>query len=147
MRGCAACLALCLPILASPLYGGEKSPAEEVVVKMLGQLEKMADALSSMKNEETSAAGREELKKYVAAYRDLRAQSEKLPPPPREVKDRLEKEYKKKFVAVQERLSLEVTRVRATVPGGREALIEVSDLLRGRDPKTKAPKEKDDDKK
>lgn len=147
MRGCVACLVLCLPFVVPCVSLAGKSQAEDVVAKMLGQLEKMADALTSMKDEETSAAAREGLKKHVAAFRELRAQADKMSPPSREVKDRIEKEYKKKIIKVQERLMLEVTRVRATVPGGRMALTEVSELLLGKESKTSPPKEKDEEKK
>jgi hypothetical protein len=120
-------LALALPV--TPARGGAKDPAEEVVALMLGQLEKMAETLASMKDEESSAKGRESLKDYLRGYKDLREKAEKLPPPTREVKERLEKEYKKKFVDVQEKLMNRVALVRATVPGGREALTEVIPFL------------------
>ncbi|MFO0964872.1 MAG: hypothetical protein U0793_04685 [Gemmataceae bacterium] len=137
-------LFLLLLLLPLPAFtGGGKEPTEEVVVQMLGQLEKLADTLSSLKDEDTVAAAREPLKKGVQNFLDLRAKAEKLPPPSREVKDRLAKEYKGKFIAVQEKLMLEISRVRSAVPGGREALKEVSALL-GKEAKAKESKEKKD---
>ena len=142
MRRWIACVVF-LPFLAMPIQAGGKDATEDVVARMLGQLEKMAEALGSMKDEESAASAREGLKKNVAAFRELRLQADKLPPPSREVKDRLAKEYKKKFVDVQEKLMLEVTRIRATVPGGRDALTEVSGLLRGGEIEGKKEKKKE----
>lgn len=129
----------------SPVQAG-KDATEEVLTQMLGQLEKMADTLATVKDEDSALAAKGELRKNVAVYLELRAKAQKLPPPSREVKDRLEKEYKKKFVAVQERLVLEMTRIRSAVPGGREALADVSALILGKDTKSKEKeksKEKD----
>lgn len=142
----------CFPVLLLLLFWWRptgihagKEPAEEVVAQMLGQLEKIADTLAGLKDEDTVAAAREDLKKGVQNYLDLRAKAEKLPPPARELKDRLEKEYKARFAAVHVRLSVEITRVRGAVPGGRAALKEVSVLL-GKEGKDKEPKEKSKDK-
>jgi len=137
-------LAIPLVLLSLPLpalTAGGKDPTEEVVAQMLGQLEKLADTLGSLKDEDTVTAAKDSLKKNVQSFIELRAKAEKLPPPSREVKDRLAKEYKGKFVAVQEKLMLEITRVRTSVPGGREAVKEISALL-GRETRGKESKEK-----
>lgn len=131
--------------------GGPKDPSEDVTLKMLGHLEKMAEALRTMKNKESAAAARETVKEQVLAILKLRARAKELPPPSRALRERLATEYKKKFEAVQETLKLEVARVRAFVSGGREALTEVVALLYGKEKdleglEGKEPKEKEKDK-
>src|SRR5882672_11649643 len=88
--------ALVLFISLAPA-GGEPSH-EDVVKQMLAGLDKIAMTLTTITNEESAEAAKPGLRKAAKDWVELRAKVEKLPPPPREEKDRLDKEYKEKLV-------------------------------------------------
>jgi len=58
----------------------------------------------------------------------VRAQAEKLPPPSREQKERLDKEFKEKLEVAQKKLAGEVIRLK-NIPGGPDALKEIRSVL------------------
>ncbi|MCS7045659.1 MAG: hypothetical protein NZO58_04820 [Gemmataceae bacterium] len=109
--------------------GEEKKLTHDAVVRnMLDAIESITRTLTTVTDQESAAAAKGELAKIAKEWLALRAAAEKLPPPPREEKDRLEKEYKGKIEAAQLKLAAEVARVR-NVPGGLEALQEIRSVL------------------
>jgi len=107
--------------------GGEPSH-EDVVKQMLAGLDKITMTLTTITNEESAEAAKPELRKAAKEWVELRAKVEKLPPPPREEKERLEKEYKEKLVTARKKLVAEQIRVQ-NIPGGPEALKEIRGVL------------------
>jgi hypothetical protein len=107
--------------------GGEPSH-EDVIKQMLAGLDKITMSLTTITNEESAEAAKPELRKAAKEWVELRAKVEKLPPPPREEKDRLDKEYKEKLVTARKKLVAEQIRVQ-NIPGGPEALKEIRSVL------------------
>jgi len=107
--------------------GGEPSH-EDIVKQMLAGLDKITMSLTTITNEESAEAAKPELRKAAKEWVELRAKVEKLPPPPREEKDRLDKEYKEKLVTARKKLVAEQIRVQ-NIPGGPEALKEIRGVL------------------
>jgi hypothetical protein len=109
--------------ISSAPAGGEPSH-EDVVKQMLAGLDKITMSLTTITNEESAEAAKPELRKAAKGWIELRAKVEKLPPPPREEKERLDKEYKEKLVTARKKLNAEKIRVE-NIPGGAEALKEI----------------------
>ena len=84
--------------------------------------------LATIRDEETAKGAQPELRKTAAKWKLIKQKAEDLPPPSRQEKDRLEKQYKMKLEEAQKKLFGEVARVRM-VSGGREALLEISSVL------------------
>jgi len=101
---------------------------EEVVKQMLASMDKITTTLTSITNEESAEAAKPGLRKAAKEWVALRAKVEKLPPPPREEKERLDKEYKEKLVTANKKLTAEKTRV-DNIPGGPEALKEIRSVF------------------
>ena len=101
---------------------------EDVVKQMLASMDKITMTLTSITNEASADAAKPGLRKAAKEWAELRAKVEKLPPPPREEKERLDKEYKEKLVTAKMRLTAEKTRVE-NIPGGPEALKEIRGVL------------------
>jgi hypothetical protein len=100
----------------------------DIVKEMLGTMEKITASLTGIRDEETAKSGRPELLKAAAGWQDIVQKAAKMKPPSREEKERLEKEYKDKMRVAQKKLFAEIARVKG-VPGGREALKEISAAL------------------
>lgn len=129
--GSALLMACVAPAWSQP---ADRSEAFEKLVKgMVGTLERISQSLAEIKDRETADAARPILRKSGEDFLALRKQAETLPPPPKEVKDRLAKLYRGKLEAVQKKILAEVVRVQR-LPGGREALEELGTVL-GKEPK------------
>lgn len=100
----------------------------DVIKEMLGTMDKITASLTSIRDEETAKSARPELLKAAASWQDIVQKAAKMKPPSREEKEKLEKEYKDKMRAAQKKLFEEIARVKG-VPGGREALKEISAAL------------------
>jgi hypothetical protein len=122
--------ALALLLLASAWTAGQDAPPthEDVLKKMVGTLEELNKSLASITNQESAAKARPELRKHAEEWVAHRALADKLPPPTRAEKDKLEKEFKGKLEAAQKRLFGEVMRVQ-NVPGGSDALKEIRGVI------------------
>lgn len=107
---------------------GEASAHDDVIKKMLLTLDKISTTLESITTQESADAAKPELQKSTKEWLAVRAKAEKLPPPSREQKERLDKEYKGKLEAAQKKLAGEVIRVK-NIPGGPEALKEIRSVL------------------
>jgi hypothetical protein len=104
------------------------SPQAALVQQMLDVMDKLTTSLATVKDQQSADAARPELRKLAKEWTALRDKAEKVPPPAREEKDRLEKDFKTKLEGAQRKLSGEVARVQA-VPGGRAALEEIRSVL------------------
>jgi hypothetical protein len=105
------------------------SPHAEAVKQTLDVLDQMSAGLAKITDQDSAGAAKEELAKLAKTWTALRQKTEKLPPPAREEKQRLEKEYKGKMEAAQRKLAGEVRRVEL-IPGGRAALQEIRGVLK-----------------
>lgn len=117
-----------LLVFITRVGAGGASTHEDVVKQMLTSLEKMSTTLTSITGQESADAAKPELRKAAGEFGAARTKAEKLPPPSREQKDRLDKEYKGKIEAAKKKLDGEVVRVR-NVPGGPDALKEISSVF------------------
>lgn len=108
--------------------GGGKAPFEDVVKQMLETMDALTTTLATIRDDDTAKGAQPDLRKTAAKWQLIKKKAESLPPPSREEKDRVAKEYKVKLEEAQKKLFGEVGRV-ATVPGGREALLELSAVL------------------
>ena len=123
--------ALGLPLLLAfvlPVQGGAKAGFEDIVKQMVQTMDTLTRTLGTIQDEETAKGARPELRKAAEKWHTIKKNAENLPPPSREERDRLAKEYKGKLEEAQKKLFVEVARV-ALVPGGKDALLEISGVL------------------
>lgn len=123
----------CLIVLVTFLFAwGQESGSEgrlaDVIKEILDTMDKLTTQLEGIKDEDTAKASKNDLKKSTGRWLEIRKKSEKMKPPSKEEKDRLEKEFKGKLQAAQKKLFAEIARVK-TVPGGPEALKEIRGLI------------------
>jgi hypothetical protein len=112
------------------------SPYEQTLKQAIDNFDKIGVTLKTIMDEETAAAAKPDLKKAATAFLEARAKAAKLQPPEKDEKARLEKEFKAKLEESMRKVFTEVRRVEA-IPGGRDALKEISAVLK------KESKEKD----
>jgi hypothetical protein len=106
----------------------KESPQAAVVKEMLGVMAKLTTALSGIKDGATAETARPELSKLAKEWTAIRAKAEKAPPPSKEERARLEKDFKSQMELAQRKLFGEVDRVR-NIAGAREALEEIRGVL------------------
>jgi hypothetical protein len=132
-----AVLLLARPVAAQPPEKPDKNPPKEaptdtpqgaVVKEMLGVIDKLTMALAGIKDATTAEAAKPELRKLAKAWTVVRDKAEKTPPPSKEEKARLEKDFKSQMELAQRKLFGEVGRVR-NIPGTRDALEEIRSVL------------------
>lgn len=122
----------CMLLGSAAVVCGQGADARfgDILKESLEILEKMTMQLAPVKDEESAKASRDELKKSVARWQDMRKRAEKIKPPAsKEEKDRLEKEYRGKLTTANKKLLDEMERVKR-VPGGRDALKELVALMK-----------------
>lgn len=105
------------------------SPHEKALQQAVESFEKIGATLKKIVDEESAATAKPELKKSADAFVEARTAAEKLDPPDKEEKQRLEKIYKPKLEDAMKKMNTEVRRV-AQIPGGKEALKEIAVVLR-----------------
>jgi len=115
-------------VLALPARGGDIASFEAVLKDMLGTMDKLTATLTAVKDEATAKAARPELQKNAEHFAAIRKKAATLRPPNKEEKEKLEKEYRPKLLESNKKLLGEMVRV-SSVPGGKEALKELSELL------------------
>jgi len=115
-------------LLAMATFAGDAASFEAVLKDMLGAMDKLTMTLSSVKDEDSAKAARPELQKNAQSFLAVRKKAEGMRPPNKEEKERLEKEYRPKIFESQKKLFAEIARV-GTVPGGKEALKELGEVL------------------
>ena len=91
-------------------------------------MDALATTLSTIQDEETAKTAKPELRKIAGKWSEIKKSAEALPPPSKEDKDRLAKQYKMKLEEAQKKLFGQVARVQQ-IPGGRDALLEISSVL------------------
>ena len=104
------------------------SPFEDVIKGVLETMDSLSKALATIHDEPSAKAAQDDLRKAADKWRLVQKKAASLPPPAKEEKDRLAKEYKAPLEKAQKRFFGEVARVR-TIPGGRAALLQISALL------------------
>jgi hypothetical protein len=107
-----------------PLTAGEESPHEMAVKQLLKSLDKLTMTLATVKDADSAAAARPELKKAVKSWVEAKTKTDKLVPPDKAEKDRLEKEYKGKMNEAIKKFFTEYGRLR-DIPAGKEVLMEI----------------------
>jgi hypothetical protein len=108
--------------------GEVKTPFEEVVKQMIATMDSLTATLATIRDDESAKAAQADLRKAADKWQLVKKNADKLPPPEKQEKDRLAKEYKTKLEQAQKKLFGEVARVSA-VPGGRAALLEIRAVL------------------
>jgi hypothetical protein len=111
------------------LRAGEESPHEQVIQKTLSTLNLINEELTKIMDEESALAAKPELTKAAKTWSETQAKAKKLQPPDRDEKVRLEKLYKPKLDETMKKLLTQKVRVEA-IPGGKEALKEISSVLK-----------------
>ena len=104
------------------------SPYEQLLKQVLQSVDKVTATLETVKDEESAAAAKPDLRKSAALFIEAKAKGEKMQPPEKDEKVRLEKIYKPKLKESMEKMNTQVTRVQF-IPGGKDALKEISVLL------------------
>jgi hypothetical protein len=135
MKNASSCL-LALFVTSAILpraLGDEKTQFEDVIKQVLDTMDSLKTTLATIQDEETAKSAQPGLRKAAGKWQLIKKKAEGLPPPSKEEKDRLAKQYKTKLEEAQKKLFGEVGRVSA-IPGGRDALLEISSVL---DKKTK----------
>jgi hypothetical protein len=125
------------------LCGGQEvnqvAELEAVFKEMIAQVNRITEALRSVKDEETAEAARPILKKSAAGLKEVEKRSAALQKIPKVERDRVSRKYGDEVRSAVTRLTREVARVR-DVPGGRDALEELTT------PPAKLEKEKEKEK-
>lgn len=108
--------------------GAAQARLEDLVKQMLTTMDSISKSLESISDEDTAKAAHNELKKSASQWIEIRKQAEETPPPTKEEKERLAKEYKGKLEEAQKKLFAEIARVQ-NIPGGKDALLEIRNAL------------------
>jgi hypothetical protein len=111
------------------LAAGEGSPYEKALQQVLDSFNKIGDSLKTIVDEDSANTAKPDLRKAAAGFLDARTKAEKMQPPDKAEKVRLEKAYKEKLEGAMKKMFTEVRRVEL-VPGGRDALKEISSILK-----------------
>jgi hypothetical protein len=107
----------------------QEAKREEVLGKLLGSLQQIAKTLEGVTDEATAKSAGPELKKQADEFRQTRKLSEQVPPPPsREAREKIAKDWAPKFVAVRKTLELQIARVQR-VDGGNALLAELRTVI------------------
>lgn len=123
MKTLATIMSVC--VLAGFGLAGDDSPHISVVKAMLGAMDKITTQLKTVVDEDTAKAARPELKKAAEHWQALRQKAKDTPPPTKEEKARLSKEFASKIEDAQKKLFAEIGRVQL-LPGGRDALQDLA---------------------
>jgi len=111
------------------LGAGNGSPYEKALLQMIGSLDSIGTKLKTIIDEDSALAAKPALRKAADTWVDGRTKAEKLEPPERDEKTRLEKLYKPKLEDALRKMFTEIRRVE-NIPGGKDALKEISGVLK-----------------
>jgi len=123
---------------------GDKAQFEDVIKQIIETMDSLTGTLTNIKDADSAKDAQPELRKAAGKWQTIRKKAENMAPPSKEEKDRLAKEYRPKLEQSQKKLFVEVGRV-STVPGGKEALSEITAVLEKKKEKEQ-DKEKDKEK-
>jgi len=142
MLGCSAVLFLLALTLSLRAGAGSDARFEETIKKTLTILDRISTTLGTVKDEDSAKKAKPDLRKATGDFLAVRKESETIPPPSKNTKDRLAKEYKTKLEDANKKLQTEVNRVEA-LPGGHDVLEDVRTIMK----KDESAKEKEKEKK
>ncbi len=123
-----AALAGCL-LFAIFVVAGEMSPYEKALTQIVESFEKIGTTLKNISDEEAANNAKPDLRKAADTFLKVRAEAAKLQPPEKDEKLRLEKQFKPRLQDAMKKMFIEIQRV-AVIPGGKEALKEIADVLK-----------------
>lgn len=109
--------------------GSQVSPYEETLKQAIESFETIGATLKKIDDEASAVAAKPALRKSAEAFLAARARAAKLPPPEKEEKVRLEKQYKPKLDEAMKKMLAEARRVNL-IDGGKDALKEISGILK-----------------
>jgi hypothetical protein len=107
---------------------GEGSPYEKSLQKVLDSFNQIGDSLKKIVDEDSAAAAKPELRKAADSFVTARTKAEKMQPPEKDEKVRLEKQFKAKLEESMKKMFTEVRRVKS-IPGGSDAWKEISSIF------------------
>jgi hypothetical protein len=129
MRPSPIAIGLAASLFSLTLVAAAQEPNhEEVLGKLLGSLQAIGKTLEGITDEATATTARPELKKEAVEFGEIRKQSEQVPPPSPEARDRIAKAWQPKFVEVRKTLEAQIARVQR-VPGGEACLAELKSVF------------------
>jgi len=108
---------------------GEGSAYEKSLMQVLDSFNKIGATLQKIVDEESATAAKLDLRKAADSFVEARAQAEKMQPPEKDEKVRLEKLFKAKLDESMKKMAAEARRVEL-LPGGKDALKEISGILK-----------------
>jgi hypothetical protein len=108
---------------------GEGSVYEKSLQQVLDSFDKIGVSLKTIVDEESAMAAKPELRKAADNFVAARAKADKLQPPEKDEKVRLEKKFKAKLEESMKKMFTEARRVEL-IPGGKEALKEITGILK-----------------
>lgn len=121
--------ALILLLALGFVVAQEGSPYEQALQKVVDSFEKIGASLKTIVDEDSATAAKPELKKAANTFLEARAKAEKMQPPEKDEKVRLEKLFKPKLEEAMKKMFTEVRRVEL-IPGGKDALKEIAGVLK-----------------
>lgn len=110
-------------------HAGEGSAYEKSLQQVVESFTKIGTSLRAIVDEDSAQAAKPELRKAADDFLAARAKAEKMQPPEKDEKVRLEKMYKAKLEEAMKKMFTEVRRVEL-IPGGKDALKEISSILK-----------------
>lgn len=114
--------------LGAKVEAGGAARFEQVLKDLGATMEKLTSTLAGIRDQDSAKSAQPELRKVAGHWQALMKKADDVAPPNKEEKERLEKEHRPKLEEARKKLFVEVQRVRE-VPGGREALKEISAVL------------------
>ena len=104
------------------------TPYESVIKQTLETMESLTKTLKMIRDDDSAKDAQEDVTKLAEKWHGIQKKSAELPPPAKEEKDRLAKQYKTKLEEAQKGLSGEVARVR-NVTRDPQILAALSSIL------------------
>ncbi|MCI0381261.1 MAG: hypothetical protein L0215_27060 [Gemmataceae bacterium] len=134
MTKAAALLGLSLSALLLSQARAGDNKIEDIVKDMLKTMDTITSTLATIKDQETAKSAKTDLRKAADRWNVLKKKAGDIAPPDKGEKDRLAKQYRMKLEEAQKKLFAEVLRVQG-VAGGRDALLEIKNVLAKKDKK------------
>ncbi len=122
--------AIALLTLIVGVLPAQESRYEEIVKQTVGLIDQIHGVLKTIEDGASADAARVELRKAAEKWVEVRRKEKELPPPERTEKDRLAKLAKD--LKIREKVARLLGQVRRVegIPGGRQALDEISGVLK-----------------
>ena len=127
MKKVAFAVVALFPLFA--LSGCGKDNYESLRKQQVATVKEAADLLATIKDKETAEKAKPRLKQLGDRWRDLQKRMDALPSPSAEEEARTKRLYEDEFNGARGRFLAESIRV-AFVPGGKEALQEMGEIIK-----------------